>query len=138
MSGFELHPRLTADTRLIGDLSLCRVLLMNDARYPWVILVPRRADMREIHHLASADRIALLEESCQLADCLERLFKPDKMNVAAIGNIVPQLHLHHVCRFRGDPAWPAPVWGHSPAVAYTPESEAQRLATLRSALGLES
>lgn len=116
--GFLLHPRLAADTFLVGDLPLSRLLLMNDSRYPWLILVPRREGLREIHHLAPADRSLLWEESCRVAEFMEVRFRPDKLNVAALGNLVPQLHLHHVARFRDDPAWPGPVWGHSPAMAY--------------------
>ena len=108
MDAFELHPRLVADTLGVGDLPLCRVLLMNDARYPWVILVPRRAGMREIHQLESVDRLALLDESCRVASVLEAAFPGAKLNVATLGNVVPQLHLHHVVRTDGDPAWPGP------------------------------
>lgn len=119
--GFLLHPRLAADTFLIGDLALSRLLLMNDRRYPWLVLVPRREGLREIHHLGRADRLLLWDESCRLAEFMERRFRPDKLNIAALGNLVPQLHLHHVARFQNDPAWPVPVWGHSPAVPYAEE-----------------
>ena len=120
---FELDPRLAADTVLITDLPLCRALLFNDRRYPWVIRVPRVADVREIHQLPEPSRHQLMTESCRVASVLEELFAPDKMNVAALGNIVPQLHVHHVARRREDPAWPGPVWGHSPREPY-PASEA--------------
>jgi diadenosine tetraphosphate (Ap4A) HIT family hydrolase len=127
MTDFELHERLAADTFFVTDLPLCRMLLMNDARYPWVILVPRMADLREIHDLPVLDRQQLIEESCLVAEFISREFSVDKMNVAALGNLVPQLHLHHVGRFSNDPAWPGPVWGHSPALAYDKALLQQRL-----------
>ncbi|MCP5352605.1 MAG: HIT domain-containing protein [Chromatiales bacterium] len=132
MVSFALHPRLAADTFAVGDLELCRVLLMNDARYPWLILVPRRDGLREIHELGTADRAMLMDESCRVAEVMQAQFAPDKLNIGVLGNIVPQLHMHHIARFTGDPAWPGPVWGHSPAVAY---ADRNRLIALRAALG---
>lgn len=111
---FELHSRLQADTRLLGDLPLCRVLLARDSQYPWLILVPRVANLREIHHLAPAQQQQLMEESCAVATLMEQALRPDKINVAALGNLVPQLHLHHVARFSTDKAWPGPIWGLIP------------------------
>ena len=108
---FELHPQLAKDCLAAGDFPLCRLLLMNDAQYPWFILVPRRADVREIHELNDADRHQLWEESAALSRLLMSEFSGDKLNVAALGNVVPQLHVHHIVRFKTDPAWPAPVWG---------------------------
>ena len=105
---FELHPRLAADTREVTRLSLCRVLLMNDRRFPWLILVPARADIREIHQLSAPDRATLVEEIATVAQAMETLHKADKMNVAALGNQVPQLHVHVIARFTSDPAWPNP------------------------------
>ncbi|MCB1735293.1 MAG: HIT domain-containing protein [Gammaproteobacteria bacterium] len=133
---FHLHPRLAVDTSLIGDLELCRVLLMNDARYPWLILVPRRDDLREVHELSGADRLALMNESCHVAETLQGLFMPDKLNIGVLGNIVPQLHVHHIARFQTDPAWPGPVWGHSSAQPYPSEMRDRRVAQLRGAFGL--
>jgi len=127
---FSLHPRLAADTILLGDLPLCRLLLMNESRYPWFILVPRRAEVREMHHLAESDRLQLLAESTWLCEKLEEAYAPDKLNVAALGNVVPQLHLHHIVRYEGDDAWPAPVWGKFTPTAY----EAIDLDALRSRL----
>lgn len=115
---FELHPRLQADTQPLGDLPLCRVLLARDSQYPWLILVPRIAQLREIHHLAPEQQQQLMRESCAVAALMEQALSPDKINVAALGNLVPQLHLHHVARFSTDPAWPGPIWGAHPAVAY--------------------
>lgn len=122
---FELHPRLAADSFTLGELPLSRLLLMNDAQYPWCILVPRRAGIREIYELAEQDQLGLLRESSLLGRALMHAFEGHKLNVAALGNIVPQLHLHHIVRFEGDPAWPAPVWGRHPARHY---DEAQRRA----------
>ncbi|HMU65996.1 MAG TPA: HIT domain-containing protein [Cellvibrionaceae bacterium] len=131
---FELHPQLKADSYLIGKFSLSWVLLHKDATYPWVILVPAREDLREIHHLYSDDQISLMRESCHLSEVMVDLFAPKKLNVAAIGNIVSQLHLHHVARFEQDPAWPKPIWGLLPATGYSEELRLQRINQLRSAL----
>lgn len=115
---FTLDTRLAADTVFILDLPLCQMRLMDDSRYPWVVLVPRRDGIREIHELAFADRAALLDESCRVAEHMVALFAPTKMNVAALGNVVPQLHVHHVARFTHDATWPAPVWGRGERVPY--------------------
>ena len=119
---FELHPRLRQDTFSLGRFELCRVLLMNESRYPWLILVPERPAVREIFELSAEDQVRLIQESSLIAGQLHRVFNADKLNVAAIGNLVPQLHLHHVVRFRDDPAWPAPVWGRFEPNAYTTTS----------------
>ena len=115
---FELHPRLQADTQILGDLPLCRVLLAKDSQYPWLILVPRVAGLREIHHLPPEQQHQLMRESCAVATLMEHALNPDKINVAALGNLVPQLHLHHVARFSTDAAWPGPIWGAHPAIPY--------------------
>lgn len=133
---FELDPRLAADCFVLGDWPLSRVLLMNDAQYPWVILVPRRAGVREIHDLDAADQHRLVDESAQLGRTLLQMFDGHKLNVAALGNIVPQLHLHHIVRFRDDAAWPAPVWGRLPRAPYALADATQRMAALRAALQL--
>ena len=117
-AGFELHLRLARDCIDLGRFPLCRLLLMNESRYPWFILVPQRPGAGEIYHLAEDDQIQLLRESSALSEGLAALFVPDKLNVAAIGNLVPQLHLHHVVRYRDDPAWPAPVWGRFEPLPY--------------------
>ncbi len=115
---FTLHPRLAADTAFVADWPLSRVLLMNDARYRWLILVPRRPDAVELFDLAPADRATLTEEISAAAQTLKRLTGAAKINIGALGNLVPQLHVHIVARGPGDPAWPGPVWGHSAAVPY--------------------
>lgn len=128
---FALHAQLQADTYVVGHFPLCVLLLCNDANYPWCILVPKRIGIREIHHLSREDRQALLVESCVLAQCMEQLFTPLKMNVAALGNMVPQLHIHHIARFEADLAWPAPIWGKAPAKKYDNALLDMRLQKLR-------
>ena len=134
MNAFVLHPQLAQDTQFVTDLPLCRVLLMNDSRYPWLILVPRRADIREIIELSADERTQLWTESDQVSRVLMALFQPDKLNLGALGNLVPQLHLHHIARFKTDAAWPAPVWGKFPPLAYSASQAAERLQALRHAL----
>ncbi|HCA23691.1 MAG TPA: HIT family protein [Pseudomonas sp.] len=132
---FELHSQLQADCIPVGDFPLCRLLLLNDRQYPWLVLVPRRAELREVFELAEADRAQFHVESDLLAQVLSETFKADKMNVAALGNMVPQLHVHHIVRYRQDPAWPAPVWGKLPAVPYAENELADMLQRVRVALG---
>ena len=108
---FALHPRLTADTLPLGEMGLSRLLLMNDARFTWLILVPRRADVREIIDLELADQVTLFAEMTAVSRALQQAFAPDKLNIGVLGNMVPQLHVHIVARFIGDAAWPKPVWG---------------------------
>jgi diadenosine tetraphosphate (Ap4A) HIT family hydrolase len=115
---FALHPTLARDTVEVARLPLCRLLLMDDRRFPWLILVPEREAAREIHDLAPADRAELVEEIARASEALTRLFRPDKVNVGALGNVVPQLHVHVVARFAADSAWPGPVWGSGVAVPY--------------------
>lgn len=115
---FSLHPRLLADCIELGDLPLCKLLLMNDSQYPWFILVPRKSEVTEVYELSQADQQQLSKESATLAKRLMKHYKGDKMNIAALGNVVPQLHIHHVVRFKFDPSWPDPVWGKHKAVPY--------------------
>jgi diadenosine tetraphosphate (Ap4A) HIT family hydrolase len=129
---FTLHPTLARDAVEVARLPLCHVLLMKDRRFPWLILVPERQTVREIHELPPEDRRQLVEEIAVASQALERLFRPAKLNVGALGNIVPQLHVHVVARFETDPAWPGPVWGSGAAVPYTDEEleeMRERLAT---------
>lgn len=119
-----LHPQLETDCFVVGQFSLCALLLLNDSNYPWFILVPQREGITEIHQLSEADQQQLMKESSQLSTCIETEFKADKINIAALGNVVPQLHIHHIVRYKSDPAWPAPVWGKFPATPYTtPDAE---------------
>lgn len=123
---FSLDSRLAADTLPVGDLPLSRVLLMNDRRYPWLILVPRRTGAVEWVDLGEQDGLRLWRESMQVCACLRCLYPEGKLNVGALGNVVAQLHLHHIVRSSDDPAWPGPVWGHSAAEPYaTSEAEQQ-------------
>ncbi|HVM82577.1 MAG TPA: HIT family protein [Candidatus Binatia bacterium] len=108
---FELDPRLDADSLFLVDWPLCRVLRMNDRAYPWLILVPRRSGKREIIDLAVADQQVLLGEIGHASRAIRKALNPEKLNVAALGNVVPQLHVHVIGRFAGDPAWPRPIWG---------------------------
>lgn len=132
---FELHPQLAADTFTVGDLPLCRMLLMNDARFPWVILVPRRDNISEFYQLSMQDQQLLWQESALVAEKLMQLTEADKLNLAALGNVVPQLHLHHVARFQEDMAWPKPVWGQGVAVAYDESEKQQMLRNLQETFG---
>jgi diadenosine tetraphosphate (Ap4A) HIT family hydrolase len=136
-AGFELHPRLAADTFTLGDFPLSRLLLMNDAQYPWCILVPRREGAREIYLLDAADQQQLLRESAQLSRALMEACRGHKLNVAALGNVVPQLHVHHIVRQPGDAAWPGPVWGRHPPRPYAPAERAAIVAALRARLPAE-
>ncbi len=133
---FQLHPRLKQDCIAIGRFELCRLLMMNDSQYPWFILVPERADMHEIYQLSKTERQLLTEESSYLAENLAALYQADKMNIAAIGNIVPQLHIHHIVRYQTDKAWPAPVWGKFDAIPYTEQQIADNLARIKEKLNM--
>lgn len=133
----EIHPQLRQDCILLGRFPLSHLLLMNDASYPWCILVPDREAISEIYQLSEADRQALMRESCCLARVLAEQFQAHKINIAALGNMVPQLHIHHVARYRDDAAWPAPVWGRAPAVPYAAAPLQQAIARLRAGLGAE-
>ncbi len=121
MSGFELDYRLEADCFHLGDLPLCRVLLMNDSQYPWFILVPKVAGVSEAFHLDEEQQLQLACESSIVSGTLSDLFEADKMNVAALGNVVSQLHIHHIVRYENDIAWPNPVWGQKPVQPYDEE-----------------
>jgi diadenosine tetraphosphate (Ap4A) HIT family hydrolase len=131
----RLDERLERDGQRIGHFPLCQVLLMRDSNYPWFVLVPDREGIREIHELSRDDQIRLIDESSTLARALEAVFSPDKLNIAALGNVVPQLHVHHIVRYKGDAAWPDPVWGRRPAAAYEPALWSQRVQRMQSILG---
>ena len=133
---FQLHPRLEQDCIAIGRFELCQLLMMNDSQYPWFVLVPERAAVQEIYQLNKAERELLTEESSYLAENMAALYKADKMNIAAIGNLVPQLHIHHIVRYRTDKAWPAPVWGKFATVPYTEQQIAGNVARIRDQLGM--
>ncbi|PHQ66416.1 MAG: hypothetical protein COB93_11975 [Sneathiella sp.] len=126
---FQLHSRLNADTTLILSLDVCQILLMNDSRFPWIILVPARPDLKEIHDLSSEDYTKVMAETLKCSEVMAALFGADKMNMAALGNMVPQLHIHIIARFKDDAAWPAPVWGVGDAIPYT-ASDLEKRSTL--------
>ena len=132
---FELHPRLSADTIAVVEWPLCQVLLMNDSAWPWLILVPRRHGVSELHELDAGDREILVHEIATASHRLQNFCGADKMNVAALGNVVPQLHVHVIARFTTDPAWPRPVFGAQPPTPYQPEALAELLDGLVAALG---
>ncbi len=137
MSGvqpFALHAKLEADTVALGNSRLCEVRLMNDNHWPWVLLVPRVAEIREIYQLPRDQQLRLAEESSLLGEGMMKAFEGDKLNVAALGNMVPQLHLHHIVRFEGDPAWPGPVWGKVAPTPYDDEAIADIKARLQTTL----
>lgn len=134
MSEFKLHPQLAADTHLIASLPVCDVLLMNDASYPWLILVPRVAGASELLDLDDGNRLQLWREIDIASQALRSLFLPDKLNIAALGNMVGQLHVHVIARFKDDAAWPKPVWGAQPAKPYAAAAITERIDALRARL----
>ena len=119
---FQLHPRLKQDSIELGRFNLSRLLLINDSQYPWFVLVPERKGISEIYQLSEQEQQQLQQESSFLAKNLAEIYKADKMNIAAIGNMVPQLHIHHIVRYKHDIAWPAPVWGKYDAIPYTEQA----------------
>ena len=131
---FELHPKLAADTLFVTDWPLCRVLLMNDSTYPWLILVPRRPDIAELTDLEAADQMTLTAEIARASLALRGLVLPHRINIGALGNVVAQLHVHVIARFTDDPAWPRPVWGTLPGAPYGEEAQKEALARLRDIL----
>jgi diadenosine tetraphosphate (Ap4A) HIT family hydrolase len=134
MDGFALEPRLESDTIAIGESALSRVLLMNDARYPWVVLVPRRANLAELTDLTSAERTVLIEEIAIVSTALSQRRGADKINVGALGNIVRQLHIHVIARSVGDEAWPGAVWGVGVRRPYDGETGAKIAGEIAQAL----
>ncbi|MBF0247299.1 MAG: HIT domain-containing protein [Alphaproteobacteria bacterium] len=131
---FALHPILEKDTVEITRLPLCRVLLMRDKTYPWVILVPEREGLRDLDDLKPRDMIQATAEIDHVSKAMKTLYAPDKMNVAALGNVVEQLHIHVIARFKTDPAWPAPVWGKFPAEDYGDAARDAAVKALKTAL----
>ena len=131
---FILDSRLEQDTLPIGDFPLCRLLLMNDAQYPWFILVPRREAVSELFQLDAADQQKLWHETTALVEIVKDSFGADKMNVATLGNVVSQLHMHVIARSRDDAAWPAPVWGRHQPKPYTQDQAAAIRARLKTVL----
>ena len=131
---FTLDPRLADDTTDVHALPLCDVRLAKDARFPWLILVPRRSGMADIIDLEPEDHQALLDDVVRASEALKTVTQCDKLNVAALGNQVRQLHIHVIARFETDPAWPGPIWGSGEPVAYDPAERDKRAAQIRDLL----
>lgn len=131
---FQLDPQLKKDTVHLLSFALCDVLLAKDANYPWLVLVPRRDDVTELHHLSDADLKLLWEESAFVSKHLEVHFQAHKLNVAALGNVVQQLHVHHIVRYHHDVAWPKPIWGQVEPKTYEPEELEITVNSLRALL----
>ena len=134
--GWRLHPQLADDTHPLAQFALCELRLMDDANHPWLILVPRVENAVELTDLNPAQQTQLIQDIDRASRALQTAVKPHKLNVAALGNIVPQLHVHVIARFRDDIAWPRPVWGTASAQSYSPELLIARVEVLRDALGL--
>ncbi|MES9900381.1 MAG: HIT domain-containing protein [Sedimenticola sp.] len=134
---FTLHPRLAADTFAVVTLPLCEVRLMNDRRFTWLILVPQREEITELHQLSSTDQIKLLQESSDISHALTETGAIDKLNVAALGNLVAQFHWHLVARSKEDPCWPGPVWGCGNAEPYGAETAKNLITRLRKIINKE-
>ena len=132
--GFALDPRLAANTFVVGETPLSQLLLMNDARYPWLILVPWRCDVTEPFELSKAHQAQLWRETMRLSEAMKAHFAADKLNIAALGNQVARLHVHHIARFHADDAWPGPVWGVGNAVPYSDAALEALMNELRSLL----
>ena len=128
---FTLHPTLAADSLEIGDLKLCHCRLINNMLYPWFLLIPKVEGVSEITDLCADQQQLLMQESVWLSECIKSVFEPDRLNIAALGNQVPQLHVHHIARFKSDAAWPNPVWG-GPSHSYTKEALERLISALRS------
>lgn len=131
---YRLHTRLAADTVAVGNLELCELRLLNDRRFPWLVLIPRRADIGEVYELDGADQRQLIAESSLVSEILMEVMDADKINVGALGNLVPQLHWHVVARSKTDACWPGPVWGCGKPVAYQEERLQQLVALLAGAI----
>ena len=135
---FQLHPQLSKDTTIIGHFPLCLVLLHRDNVAPWIILVPKRSEMKELHHLPMQEQQQFLIESQAISQALEAIFQPDKINLGALGNLVPQLHIHHIARHINDMVWPRPIWGNTKGEFRTEEEQERMQAQVSSLLSLSN
>lgn len=138
MTIFVLHPQLEKDSELITELALCSVRLINDANYPWLILVPRINEIGDVIDLSETQQQMLWQESALVSQALKHLFTPDKLNIAALGNMVPQLHLHHIVRFQHDVSWPKPIWGQVPPKVYTDTQLAETINLIKTEIEARS
>ena len=133
-----LNPQLEKGSIALGEFELCSLLLINDSNYPWFILLPNRENISEIFQLSSTDQQQLMIESSFFSKILEKAFNADKINVAALGNVVPQLHIHHIARYRNDACWPDPVWGAVPSIPYTDNQQRTIIDKLQALLNAKS
>lgn len=131
---FELHPKLAEDCFVLGNFELSTLLMMNDYHFPWFILVPQRTNIKEIHQLSESEQIQLTKESTYLSAVIQTQFKAHKMNIAALGNMVPQLHLHIIARFDFDTCWPHPVWGRAQHLIFEKPQLLERIDQIKQAL----
>ncbi len=131
---FTLHPQLKKDTTYIGEFPLCMVLLHRDSSVPWLILVPKIENLKEFHHMTMEQQQQFLRESQMISELLELEFKPNKINLGALGNLVPQLHYHHIARFKNDIAWPGPIWGNTSGTWRSEEEQSELTDKIRSQL----
>lgn len=138
MNTFVLHPQLEKDSEWVTDLVLCSVRLINDANYPWLILVPQVADISDVIDLSDTQQQTLWQESAMVSQTLRHLFTPDKLNVAALGNMVSQLHLHHIVRYQNDVSWPKPIWGQVPSKAYSDKQLAIQIELIKNEIKVRS
>jgi len=141
VADFALDPAFVATSAALGELPLCHARLQQDARYPWIVLIPRRPHLREIEQLSAVDRLALMDEIVVSGAAVRAIglaigLRVDKLNVGSLGNVTPQLHVHVIGRRSGDPAWPGPVWGHSPAAPFAAEGLEAAIASAKATLGL--
>lgn len=135
-SAWSLHPQLAEDTFEVGDLPLSRVLIIKDSNYPWLLLVPRRAGASDLIDLDEKEQAQLTTETNRVSRALKEITRPDKLNIAALGNVVPQLHVHIIARRMSDAAWPRPVWGVAPPRPYDPAEAARFAQALRETIGI--
>ena len=138
MTHFVLHPQLEKDSELVTELLLCSVRLINDAHYPWLILVPRVANISDVIDLSDAQQQTLWQESALVSRALKHLFTPDKLNLATLGNMVPQLHLHHIVRYQNDVSWPKPIWGQVQTKTYSEENLAEQINLIKTEIEARS
>lgn len=134
MAEFVLDPQLDRDSVWVTDLPLCTVRLINDMNYPWLILVPKVANISEVIELSEQQQHTLWRESALVSEVITQLFTPDKLNLAALGNMVPQLHLHHIARFKDDLSWPKPIWGQFPVKPYVKSAMNKRITLIQAAI----
>jgi diadenosine tetraphosphate (Ap4A) HIT family hydrolase len=138
MTTFVLHPQLEKDSEFVIELTLCSVRLINDVNYPWLILMPQIPNISDVIDLTDVQQQILWQESALVSQALKHLFTPDKLNVAALGNMVSQLHLHHIVRYKNDISWPKPIWGQVPAKSYSEQQRVQQIALIKTEIEIRN